>query len=107
MRLIYKNPETGGACVGTPAPKFMDSLPKEWTEEEKLVHLADKDLPTGTKYEIVSNNAIPLDRTFRGAWEYVAGDNEKTSAELDIESKLKYNKKLTPEEEEEHANRDK
>jgi len=98
MRLIYHNPETGIAAILTPAPRFMASLPHEWTEEKKLIHLADKDLPTGTKYEIVSNADLPNDRTFRGAWEYTAGENEKVSDDLSLKFKLKYNKILSAEE---------
>jgi|TARA_R110002124_G_C8875842_1_gene508093 hypothetical protein len=71
----------------TPAPKFLATL--EGTEEEKLIHIANKDLPTGTKYEIT--DADLSDRTFRDAWEYVAGASEKTSADLSLEDQLKYN----------------
>jgi len=93
MRLIYQNPETGAASVVTPSPRFMSNLPGDWTEEQKLIHLADKDLPTGTKYEIVSNADLPGDRTFRGAWEYTAGENEKTSDDLSEKFMVKYSKK--------------
>jgi len=85
MRLIYDN--SGVAAVLTPAPKFLAQL--EGTEEEKLIHIANKDLPTGTKYEIT--DADLSDRSFRNAWEYVAGASEKTSADLSDEDKLKYN----------------
>ena len=34
------------------------------------------------EYEIVEDNVIPTDRTFRNAWEYEAGSNEKTSEDL-------------------------
>jgi hypothetical protein len=47
-----------------------------------MIYIANKDLPTGTKYEIVEDNVIPTDRTFRNAWEYEAGSNEKTSEDL-------------------------
>ena len=86
----------------TPAPKFLATL--EGTEEEKLIHIANKDLPTGTKYEIIADSvdlstgtkyeitdADLSDRTFRDAWEYVAGASEKTSADLSLEDQLKYN----------------
>jgi hypothetical protein len=63
------------------------------TEEEKMIHLANKDLPTGTKYEIVADDYLPSDRTFRIAWEYVAGSDEKTSADLSAEDLAKYNMK--------------
>ena len=69
----------------TPAPKFLATL--EGTEEEKLIHIANKDLPT--KYEIT--DADLSDRTFRDAWEYVAGASEKTSADLSLDDQLKYN----------------
>ena len=61
----------------------------EGTDEEKLIHIANKDLPTGTKYEIT--DADLSDRSFRNAWEYVAGASEKTSADLSAEDLAKYN----------------
>ena len=85
MRLIYDN--SGVAAVITPAPKFLAQL--EGTEEEKLIHIANKDLPTGTKYEIT--DADLSDRSFRNAWEYVAGSDEKTSEDLSLDDQLKYN----------------
>jgi len=77
MRLIYDN--NGVAAVVVPAPKFLAQL--TGTDEEKLIHIANKDLPTGTKYEIISDDVDLSDRTFRNAWTYTAGDNEKTSEE--------------------------
>ena len=85
MRLIYNN--SGVATVVTPAPKFLAQL--EGTLEEKLIHIANKDLPTGTKYEIT--DADLSDRTFRDAWEYVAGASEQTSADLTEEELASYN----------------
>ncbi len=70
-----------------PAPKFLDTL--TGTLEEKLIHIANKDLPTGTPYEITDEDLS--DRTFRDAWEYVAGANEKTSEDLSLDDQLKYN----------------
>jgi hypothetical protein len=85
MKIIYD--DSGTLAQMTPAPKFLASL--EGTEEEKLIHLANKDLPTGTKYEIT--DADLSDRSFRNAWEYVAGASEKTSADLSLDDQLKYN----------------
>ena len=85
MRLIYDN--DGVAQVLTPAPKFLAQL--TGTDEEKLIHIANKDLPTGTKYEIT--DADLSDRSFRNAWEYVAGSDEKTSEDLSLDDQLKYN----------------
>jgi hypothetical protein len=87
MRLIYDN--DGMAAVVVPAPKFLAQL--EGTLEEKLIHIANKDLPTGTKYEIIADSVDLSDRTFRGAWEYTAGASEKTSADLTTDELAKYN----------------
>ena len=85
MKIIFDN---GGILAQLiPAPKFLETL--EGTDEEKLIYIANKDLPTGTKYEI-TDEALD-DRDFRNAWEYVAGASEKTSADLSDEDKLKYN----------------
>ena len=89
MKIIY--PTTDGLAQLIPAPKFLDTL--TGTEEEKLIYLANKDLPTGTKYEIIEDSEIPSDRVFRSAWEYVAGENEKTSEDLSAEDLAKYNMK--------------
>jgi len=91
MRIIY--PTTDGLSQLIPAPNFLTQL--EGTDEEKLIHLANKDLPTGTKYEITDE--LLDDRTFRDAWEYVAGATEKTSEDLSLDDQLKYNK-ITQEE---------
>ena len=85
MKIIYDN--NGTLAQMTPAPKFLAKL--EGTEEEKLIHIANKDLPTGTKYEITDEDLS--DRDFRNAWEYVAGSGEKTSADLSAEDLEKYN----------------
>ncbi len=86
MKIIYAQ-DNGTLAQMTPAPKFLATL--EGTDEEKLIHIANKDLPTGTKYEITDEDLS--DRTFRDAWEYVAGSNEKTSEDLSLDDQLKYN----------------
>ena len=87
MRLIYDN--GGVASVVIPATEFLATL--TGTEEEKMIHLANKDLPTGTKYEIIADSVDLSDRTFRDAWTYTAGSDEKTSADLSAEDLAKYN----------------
>ena len=89
MKLIYDN--DGVAAVLIPAPKFLDTL--TGTDEEKMIHLANKDLPTGTKYEIIADSVDLSDRSFRNAWEYTAGAGEKSSADLSAEDLAKYNMK--------------
>jgi len=107
MRIIYNNNGTLAQLI--PAPKFLSLLSnirKETTDgtlgdkiystlEEKLIHIANKDLPTGTPYEITDEDLS--DRTFRDAWEYVAGSNELSSADLSLDDQLKYNQ-ITQEE---------
>ena len=85
MKIIYDN--SGTLAVLIPAPKKLASM--TGTDEEKLIHIANKDLPTGTPYEITDEDLS--DRTFRGAWEYVAGASEKTSEDLSLDDQLKYN----------------
>ena len=88
MRLIYD--DSGVAQVITPAPKFLAQL--TGTLEEKLIHIANKDLPTGTNYEIIADSVDLSDRAFRNAWTYTANNAiEKTSADLTAEELAKYN----------------
>jgi hypothetical protein len=100
MKIIYDNNGTLSQMI--PAPKFLAQLAvldedgnDTVTLENKLIHIANKDLPTGTKYEIT--DADLSDRDFRNAWEYVAGADEKTSEDLSLDDQLKYNK-ITQEE---------
>ena len=87
MKIIYDNDGTLAQVI--PAPKFLAQL--TGTLEKKLIHLANKTLPTGTKYEITDVDLS--DRTFRDAWEYEAGSDEKTSADLTEEELTSYNMK--------------
>ena len=96
MKIIYPSTNEQDEAILAqliPAPKFLATL--EGTEEEKLIHIANKDLPTGTKYEIT--DADLSDRSVRNAWEYVTGDSEKTSEDLSLSDQLKYNQ-ITQEE---------
>jgi len=85
MKIIYDNGGTLAQMVA--APKFLATL--TGTDEEKLIHIANKDLPTGTPYEITDEDLS--DRSFRDAWEYVAGASEQTSEDLSLDDQLKYN----------------
>ena len=87
MRIIYDN--SGVAAVLIPAPNFLAQL--TGTDEEKLIHIANKDLPTGTKYEIIADSVDLSDREFRTAWVYTAGSEERTSADLTAEELATYN----------------
>lgn len=60
QRIIYKN-DDGGVAVIIPTPEVLQT----YTIEE----IAQKDVPSGKAYKIVSVDDIPSDRTFRNAWE--------------------------------------
>ena len=97
MRLIYDN--DGVASIIIPTAEFLAQLAVLDTDgndtvtlEEKLIHIANKDLPTGTKYEIIGDDVDLSDRTFRDAWTYTADASvEKTSADLTAEELVEYN----------------
>ena len=55
-RILFPS-ESGGVAVIIP------------TGEMPVEEVAQKDVPAGTPYLIVSENDIPSDRTFRDAWE--------------------------------------
>jgi len=55
-RIIYQN-ESGGVSVIVP------------TGELSIEDVCQKDVPAGTPYLVVEDDAIPSDRTFRNAWE--------------------------------------
>ena len=57
-KIIYPHPEVeGGICVIHPSGE----IPFE--------DVCQKDVPAGTPYLIVEDDAIPSDRSFREAWE--------------------------------------
>jgi hypothetical protein len=87
MRIIYDN--GGVASILIPTSEFLNSL--DGTLEEKLIHIANKDLPTGTNYEIIGDDVDLSDRTFRDAWTYTSGAGELTSEDLNEEDLAKYN----------------
>jgi len=100
-RFIYPKGD-GTMAVFIPAPKFLATLvgPLDadgndtvMTIDEKLIHIANKQLPTGTKYELIDESTDLSDRTFRNAWEYTTGAAEKVSADLTAEQLAKHNKK--------------
>lgn len=62
-RIIYKTAE-GGIAIIIPTPEYL--------ETHTIEELAEKDVPAGTEFQIVNASDIPLDRTFRDAWEYAA-----------------------------------
>jgi len=92
-RFIYPKAD-GTMVVFTPAPKKLTSLTGSDfdTIDKKLIHIADKTIPTGTKYELIDESVDLSNRIFRNAWEYTADASvERTSADLSAEELTKYN----------------
>jgi len=58
-RIIYEM--NGQVCIVVPSPEALAS----WTIEQ----IAEKDVPHGKPFKIVDVTDIPVDRTFRNAWE--------------------------------------
>ena len=87
-RIIHPD-DDGTMSVTAPTPEFLAQL--SGTIDEKLIHIANKELPTGAKYELIDESVDLSDRTFRNAWEYTADASEKTSADLSAEDLAKYN----------------
>ena len=59
-RIIYKT-DKGGVAVIIPTENAL--------AEHTIQEIAEKDVPAGKPYKIVSVDDIPSDRTFRNAWE--------------------------------------
>jgi hypothetical protein len=60
QRIIYQT-EDGGVAVIIPSAEAL--------AEHSIYEIANKDVPHGAKYKIVTTDDVPSDRTFRGAWE--------------------------------------
>lgn len=57
--IIYPK-DDGGVAIVVPAPECGLSVQE----------VADKSVPSGKPYKIINRSDVPLDRTFRNAWEY-------------------------------------
>lgn len=99
--IFEKNGEFG---IVIPNPGFVQQLLDEnptWTEEEAVRHIGDKDLQTGVKFSVVTEDELKtifgetadglVDDTFYSAWEYIADENSLTSQDLSQEYLDKYN----------------
>ena len=59
QRIIFKK-DDGGTAVIIPSDNAL--------AEHTIQEIAEKDVPAGKPYKIVSVDDIPSDRTFRNAW---------------------------------------
>jgi hypothetical protein len=60
QRIIYQA-DGGGVAIIVPSPEAL--------AQHSITAIAQKDVPAGKPYKIVSINDVPTDRTFRSAWE--------------------------------------
>jgi hypothetical protein len=57
--IVYKN-DSDGVSIIVPSPEALETYGIE--------AIAEKDVPAGKAFKIVSASLIPQDRTFRAAW---------------------------------------
>jgi len=75
-RIIYKQ-DNGSVAVIVPTDEALQSY--------SIQEIAEKDVPAGKPYKIVSVDDIPSDRTFRNAWEADEADlNDGVGNEHDM-----------------------
>jgi len=76
QQIIYKT-DNNGVAVIIPSDEALQS--------HTIQEIAEKDVPAGKPYKIVSVDDIPSDRTFRGAWEVDEADlTDGTGGEHDM-----------------------
>jgi len=74
-RIIYKH--ESGVSVIIPSDNAL--------AEHTIQEIAEKDVPAGKPYKIVSVDDIPSDRTFRNAWEVDEADlTDGTGGDYDM-----------------------
>ena len=65
MRIVYsKNSGTNISVLFPVLTEINSKTGKPFTVDE----IAKKDVPTGLKYKIIEESALPTDRSFRDAW---------------------------------------
>lgn len=70
-RIIARKPD-GGVRVVTPADDYLARLPADWTEDQKLIYVANQDLAAGTLYHLADVDDLPETRDYRDAWTYTS-----------------------------------
>jgi|TARA_R110002074_G_scaffold2469_8_gene14251 hypothetical protein len=79
MIIIYNF--EGNVAVLEPKATFKDLF--EGTEEDKLVHIGNAQLPDGTKFEVSPFDTVDMeDRTVGNDWVYKGTARERTSVAL-------------------------
>ena len=65
-KIIYVNKGGSGIAIISPVPQ--GRLTDE-SESDFLMRIVKKDVPRGCMWRIIDESEIPLDKTFRDAWE--------------------------------------
>ena len=81
MNIIYTN-EDGSVAVFTPTQEALGLL--------TLDKIAERVVPNGVNYSIVSPDTLPTDRAFRGAWQY---DQDIVSVDLNKAKEISHSKR--------------
>ena len=88
MIIIYNY--NGNVATLTPEKAYKDLF--SGTDEEKLIYIANAQLPNGTKYEVSPFDAVDMeDRTVGNDWIYKGTGRERTSVALNEADQLTYN----------------
>ena len=89
MIILY---DFGGHLATLPAMQSFKEL-FSGTEEDRLIHIANAELPDGTKFE-VSPWSDPVDiedRTIGNDWKYISTGRERISVALSEAAKTEFN----------------
>ncbi len=88
MIIIYNY--EGDVAVLNPRKGFKEEFPG--TEESRLIHIANAQLPDGTKFEVSPFDVVDMeDRTIGSDWVYKGTARERTTAALSAEEQAAYN----------------
>ena len=88
MIIIYNY--EGDVAVINPKKGFKEQFPG--TEEERLIHIANADLPDGTSFEVSPFDTVDMeDRTVGSDWIYKGTARERTSVAFSEADQAVYN----------------
>jgi hypothetical protein len=78
-RIIFDN--QGVLAVKIPYWRYVEELMDKTGLNmiQVLIHIANRELPAGTKFRIVDASELPADRTFRDAWVFEPSENDLSS----------------------------
>ena len=87
MIIIYNY--EGDVAVLNPKKSFKEQFPG--TEEERLIHIANAELPDGNKFEVSPFDTVDMeDRTIGSDWIYKGTARERTSVAFSEEDQATY-----------------